>query len=116
MYMGVAILNKNVIFFFFYKVGEEEGRTGPVWGWYQWGEQVWEGKMCKYCAHVCVNGKMRPAETVPGMGGGEMKESDGGGEFSYDVLEVFVGSFVSNTVYPPHNNKKNAKTDQQDMA
>jgi hypothetical protein len=32
------------------------------------------------------NGKMRPVETVPGMRGGEIKENDGGGEFSYEVL------------------------------
>jgi hypothetical protein len=25
-----------------------------------------------------VNGKMRPVETTPGMGGGEIKENDGG--------------------------------------
>jgi hypothetical protein len=29
-----------------------------------------------------VNGKMRPVETIPGMGGGEIKENDGGGEFN----------------------------------
>jgi hypothetical protein len=23
---------------------------------------------CKYCVHMYVNGKMRPVETVPGMG------------------------------------------------
>jgi hypothetical protein len=23
---------------------------------------------CKYCVHMHVNGKMRPVETVPGMG------------------------------------------------
>jgi hypothetical protein len=27
----VAVLNKNVSFFF-YKIGEQEGRTGPAWG------------------------------------------------------------------------------------
>jgi hypothetical protein len=32
------------------------------------------------------NGKMRPVETVPGMGGGRIKEIDGGGEFNYDIL------------------------------
>jgi hypothetical protein len=36
----VTILNKNVIFvFFFYKIGEQEGATGPVGvghGLYQW--------------------------------------------------------------------------------
>jgi hypothetical protein len=31
------------------------------------------------------NGKMRPVETIPGIGGG-IKESDGGGEFNYDIL------------------------------
>jgi hypothetical protein len=30
--------------------------------------------------------KMRPIETVPGMGGGRIKENDGGGEFNYDIL------------------------------
>jgi hypothetical protein len=29
---------------------------------------------------------MRPVETIPGMGGGEIKENDGGGEFNYDIL------------------------------
>jgi hypothetical protein len=37
-------------FLFFYKIREQEGRTGPPWGdWYQWkgeefGEKVWEGE------------------------------------------------------------------------
>jgi hypothetical protein len=29
---------------------------------------------------------MRPDETTPGIGGGEIKENDGGGEFNYDIL------------------------------
>jgi hypothetical protein len=32
------------------------------------------------------NGKMRPVKTSPGMGGGGIKENDGGGEFNYDIL------------------------------
>jgi hypothetical protein len=36
---------------------------------------------------MCENGKMRHAETVPGIGGEDIKENDGGGEFSYDVLQ-----------------------------
>jgi hypothetical protein len=32
-----------------------------------------------------VNGKVRPVETIPGMGG-RIKENDGGGEFNYDIL------------------------------
>jgi hypothetical protein len=36
--------------------------------------------------YSCKNGKMRPVEAIPGMGEGERKESDGGGEFNYDTL------------------------------
>jgi hypothetical protein len=30
--------------------------------------------------------KMRPVETIPKKGGWEIKESDGRGEFNYDVI------------------------------
>jgi hypothetical protein len=33
-----------------------------------------------------VNGKIRPAETIPGMGRGRINENDRGGEFNYDIL------------------------------
>jgi hypothetical protein len=33
-----------------------------------------------------VNGKIRPNETIPGIGGGEIKDIDGGSEFNYDIL------------------------------
>jgi hypothetical protein len=33
-----------------------------------------------------VNGKMRPVETIPEMGGGKIKENDGRGEFNCDIL------------------------------
>jgi hypothetical protein len=29
-----------------------------------------------------VNGKVRPVETIPGIGAGKKKEIDGGGEFT----------------------------------
>jgi hypothetical protein len=29
---------------------------------------------------------MKAVKTIPGMGGGEIKENDGGDEFSYNVL------------------------------
>jgi hypothetical protein len=32
------------------------------------------------------NGKMRSTETVPGMGGERIKESDGGDKFNHDIL------------------------------
>jgi hypothetical protein len=33
-----------------------------------------------------VNGKMRSVETIPGMGGGEIKENGVRGKFNYDIL------------------------------
>jgi hypothetical protein len=33
---------------------------------------------------MCVNGKMRPVETLPGMREGEIKDNNGGDEFNYD--------------------------------
>jgi hypothetical protein len=32
------------------------------------------------------NGTMRPAETIPGVGGVVIKEKEGGREFNYDIL------------------------------
>jgi hypothetical protein len=32
------------------------------------------------------NGKMRHVKTIPGMGEERIKDSDGGGEFNYDIL------------------------------
>jgi hypothetical protein len=35
-----------------------------------------------------VSTKMIPIETVPGIRGREMKESSGGGEFKYDIVDT----------------------------
>jgi hypothetical protein len=35
-----------------------------------------------------VNGKMRPVETIPGMGGERIKENDEGGKFKYDTFDI----------------------------
>jgi hypothetical protein len=35
---------------------------------------------------MCENGKMRPAETIPGMGEAGIKENGRGDEFNYDIL------------------------------
>jgi hypothetical protein len=32
----------------------------------------------EYYVHMYENGKMRPDETIPGIGGGAIKENDGG--------------------------------------
>jgi hypothetical protein len=63
---------------------------------------VWEGEYVTNTVHVYVNAKMRPVETVPGMGRGE-KENDGGGEFKYDI---YCKNFCKCHNVPPHNNKK----------
>jgi hypothetical protein len=61
---------------------------------HQWeGEDIRKGcrrvKMVEYYALMYENGKMRPAETIPVMGGGGkgLEENDGGDEFNYDILE-----------------------------
>jgi hypothetical protein len=37
----------------------------------RWGKRVGGCLWCQYCVHMYVNGKMRPVETIPGMGGDE---------------------------------------------
>jgi hypothetical protein len=37
---------------------------------------------------MCVNRKMRPVDTIPGMEGGRIKENGGGGEFKYDIFDT----------------------------
>jgi hypothetical protein len=32
---------------------------------------------------------MRPVETIPGLGVGRQKENDRGGEFNYDIFDIF---------------------------
>jgi hypothetical protein len=61
--------------FFFYKIGEQGQNRSYLWGWYQWEgggykERVKEGEYGTNTVHTCVNGKMRPVETVPEMGKG----------------------------------------------
>jgi hypothetical protein len=35
-----------------------------------------------------VNAKMIPVQTIPGIKGGSMKESCGGGELKYDISDI----------------------------
>jgi hypothetical protein len=54
-------------------------------GWHQWDrEDIRKGWKCY--VFVYGNGKTRPVETIPGMGGGQIKEKDGWGESNYDIL------------------------------
>jgi hypothetical protein len=56
----------------------------------------------KYCMRVDENGKVRPVETLPGMGAEGIKEKDGGGEFNYDIFKNFCKK-----LYLQYNNNKN---------
>jgi hypothetical protein len=35
-----------------------------------------------------VNGKMIPIKTIPGIEGGTIKETNGGGEFNYNMFDI----------------------------
>jgi hypothetical protein len=43
---------------------------------------------------MCVNGKMIPVETIPGMQQGWIKENGEGAEFKYDIFVVFSEKFL----------------------
>jgi hypothetical protein len=51
-----------------------------------WGTNV--GGRIQYCTYMYVNGKMRPVETIPGMGKKGIRENHGGGEFKYDIFAI----------------------------
>jgi hypothetical protein len=70
----------------FFKTGEQEGKTGPIWGLAPVGgggykERCRRVNMVEYYALMNENGKMRPAEMGEGI-----KENDGGGEFNYNTV------------------------------
>jgi hypothetical protein len=72
----------------FFKNGDR--KVKQVLSWHQCGgggykERVWEVNMVEYYVLMYENGKMRPVETIPGMGEG-IKENDGGDEFNYYIL------------------------------
>jgi hypothetical protein len=86
-------------FFFFSQNQRIGGQNKSCFGgsWFRWeGEEV--GKVYRrvnmvqiLCTHICtifVNGKMIPIETIPGMGGREIKKNGRGGEFNYDIFEI----------------------------
>jgi hypothetical protein len=61
-------------FFFFYKIREQEDRTGPVGGLVpvgvgrMWGNDIGGLNIVQtLCTHVCKWNQMRSVETTPGM-------------------------------------------------
>jgi hypothetical protein len=51
-----------------------------------------------------ANGKMRPVETITGIGRGWIKDNGGGSKFNFDIR-----TFVDITMYPQYNNKNKTK-------
>jgi hypothetical protein len=45
--------------------------------------------MVQKCVHLYVKAKMIHDETIPGIGDGEVKESSGGSELKYDILDTW---------------------------
>jgi hypothetical protein len=94
----------------FFKNGEQEDKTSPVWGLAPaWGrgckERVWEVNMVEYYALMYENGKMRPVETIPGMGE-RIKENDGG----VNSTMIYCKNFCKCHNAPPvqYNNNKSS--------
>jgi hypothetical protein len=52
------------------------------------------------------NGKMRPVESVPGIGEGRVKENDGG---EWIQLWNIVRNLANVTMYPQYNNNNNKR-------
>jgi hypothetical protein len=55
----------------------------PVGGAKVAGKGVRKVNMVQKLLHMYINAEMIPVETIPGMRGGEIKETSGGGEFKY---------------------------------
>jgi hypothetical protein len=60
----------------------------PVGRERMWGKDVGGWIWHKYCIYIYVNGKMRPVESIPGMGVDGTKGNDWGGEFKYDIVDI----------------------------
>jgi hypothetical protein len=76
-------------FFFHLQNQEQEGGTGPVGckggvlipvGGQSRRRKSMEGKYSANTVYTCVNGKIIPVETIPGMVRRGIKENDGGGK------------------------------------
>jgi hypothetical protein len=52
----------------------------------------------KLCTHV-ANGKTICVKTIPEMGEGGLKENSRGGEFKYDIFDIFVRTFVNSAMH-----------------
>jgi hypothetical protein len=72
----IAILYKQKCLFS--KMEKRRVRQVPSGSWHQWGEcreRRWKGEYVENIMYSCMKmEKMRPVETIPGMGGGRIGE------------------------------------------
>jgi hypothetical protein len=71
-----------------------------VGGERRWGKGVRWWIWCKYYMHMYVNGKMRPAETIPGLGEGEESRMVEEGNSSMMYL-IYCKNICKNHNIPP---------------
>jgi hypothetical protein len=82
--------------YLFFKNGEQEEKTGPIWGLATVGEGRIQGKgvggqiWWKNYVLMYENGKIRSVETIPGMGETGIKENDGGVNSTMIYCKNFV--------------------------
>jgi hypothetical protein len=57
-------------------------------GWERWWGKGIEGWIwCKYCVHMCINAKMIPAESIPGVGARKNKGEWQRGWIHYGIFD-----------------------------
>jgi hypothetical protein len=91
-----SYLKQKCHFFSFYKIGEQNGGTGPAWGggWLPWvgaggGERVWQGEYSTNTVYTCMKLEkcylLKPFQEWGWMG---LKEIGGGCEFKHDTFDI----------------------------
>jgi hypothetical protein len=93
-YLYSYLKQTKMSFFFFHKIGEQEGEAGPVWVVGTSGRDEDVGRGCRrmdiiqiLCTHVCkwkIEGCWDYSRNV----GRGIMENDGRGEFKYDILDI----------------------------
>jgi hypothetical protein len=59
-----------------------------------------------------VSAKMIPVETVPGIRGGDIKQSCGEGEFKYDIFDTLSEPLLMPQCTPTKHNYKRKKKER----
>jgi hypothetical protein len=91
---------------FSFKISENRRAVQVLWGGVGTsgngevvGKGSWRVNTGKKCAHLYINVKMIPAETILGIRGRGIKEISGGGELNCDIFKI-LRTCVNATMYP----------------